>query len=146
MARYQSRLESVLKAKKYRQEGARMALIIQERLLSQEKAVLQELTEALERAQSHLKRQEEVITPSEIQLYYEFIQYQKKRIDDQKKKNGICEDTCEVKRIALEKATQDSKIIANVEAKQKEIYISTLKKKELLLLDEVAGQMKWRSR
>lgn len=146
MARYQSRLESIIKTRKYCQERAQMELIIQERLLSQEKAVLQKLIETSGAARSHLKKQQKVITPSEIQLYHEFIQYQKKRIDDQKKKTETYADTCEIKRIALEKAMQDKKMIENIEAKQKEVYASTLKKKELLLLDEVAGQIKWRRR
>jgi len=145
MARYQSRLKSVLKTRERSQEKAQMAFVMEGRLLSQEEDILRKLLEASESARNHLKKSR-ISSAAEIQLYHDFIGHQKIKIQHQEKKIAIQAEVCEGKRTVLEEATREKKTIENLEAKQRATYLATLKKNDALLLDELAGQMKWRQR
>jgi len=146
MARYQSRLKSVLSTRKQMKEKAQMAFMIEARLLAQEEAHLEELLDASRAAQDHLKARIALVSPAELQLYHDFIQHQKTRISGQKQVILRHIQACERKRSALEEATRHQKMIENLEAKHQAAYLSVLKRNDAQQLDEIAGQMKWKRR
>lgn len=121
-------------------------LSVQKGRLLKEESLLQQLIEDAETAMDGLsKRQLAGGTPSEIGLYYQFVQSQSKKIQVQRARLAELEAVYEKKRKALEVATQEKVMVEKIEEKRKMEYISRLRKKESDLLDEVAAQMKWRT-
>ncbi len=146
MAGYQSRLEIVIGARRTKQEVIQRELAVQKGRLLKEESLRKKMTDASESAMDGLiKRQQGGGTPSEIGLYYQFVQSQAKKIQEQNTLIADLEAAYEIKRRELEIATQEKIMVEKIEEQRKKEYIKRLKKKESDLLDEVAGQMKWRT-
>ncbi len=145
MAGYESHLKVVINARRTRQEIIQRELAVQKGRLLKEEGRLQQWIDASESAMDGLsKRQQSGGTPSEIGLYYQFVQSQAKKIQAQRILLTELEAVYEKKRQALEIATQEKVMVEKIEEKRKQAYMAGLRKKESALLDEVAGQMKWR--
>ncbi len=142
---YQSRLAVVLNARSTKQEAIQRELALQKGHLLEAENVLKKLRDDTESAMDALsKHQEGSGKSSEISLYYAFVQSQARKIQEQEAVIAKLEDLYETKRRALEIATQEKVMLEKIEEKRKTAYFEKLKKKESDLLDEVAGQMKWR--
>lgn len=143
---YQSRLAIVLNARRTKQEVIQRELAVQMGQLLEAESILKKLKDDSESAMDALSQhQQGGGTPSEIGLYYQFVQYQAKKIQEQKTVISELETIYETKRKALEIATQEKVMIEKIEEKRKAAYHTKLKKKESDLLDELGGQMKWRA-
>lgn len=142
---YQSRLAVVLNARRTKQEVIQRELAVQKGHLLEAEGQLKTLNDASEAAMEGLsKQQQDGGTPHEMDLYYQFVQSQAEKIQKQEAVISELEAVYETKRKALEVATQEKMMIEKIEEQRKINYIEKLKKKESDLLDEVAGQIKWR--
>ncbi len=143
MAGYQSRLRTVIEERKIRQEIVQRELAIQQQLLSREEAQLQMMVDASEAALNGLSEQQKGLgTPGEIEIYYQFVKYQAKKIKRQEGTLHMIANNYEAKRKELEKVTQDKKMVEKIEEHRKATFAATLKKRESAFLDEVGSRMK----
>ncbi len=142
MAPYHSYLETLLKTRKYREEIAYRELSEQLSLLKIETEHLKKLIgtsdDALDRLMQYQKRGGD---PIEIQKHYGFIQHQGIKIKSQEEKISLQDKAVEIKRQELEEIVQERKIVEKVETRRKEAYLESVRKKEVAMLDEVAGRM-----
>ncbi len=146
MARYHSHLEGLLKARRFQQEVIYRELIEQENLLSIESALLQEWVEASDAAVERLSTyQKSGGNPAEIESHYAFIRFQAEKIKIQQKKIRIQRKSVEKKRQELSEVVQEKKIVEKIETRQRDAYFKNIKKKEDMLLDEMAGRLHRRS-
>lgn len=142
MAPYQSRLEGLLKARRYQQEVIYRELLEQENLLHIENARLQEWVETAESAVERLRAHQKLGgDPGEIQRHYAFLQFQAEKIKTQQEKIRIQKEAVEKKRGELSEVVQEKKIVEKVESRQREAYFERVRKNEAMLLDEIAGRM-----
>ncbi|MBN4054129.1 flagellar FliJ family protein [Nitrospira defluvii] len=142
MADYRSRLSTVVKERKIRQELLQRELAVQQQVLFREETTLHKMIEASETALNGLSKQQKGLgTPGEIEIYYQFVKHQAKKIRIQEESIESLTLTYETIRKKLETVTQEKKMIEKIEAQRKEAYLDALKKKESDFLDEVGARM-----
>ncbi len=145
MPPYYSPLEALLKARKYREEVVCREMMEQTDLFLIEKTQLEEWIEAAKSATEQLSLcQKNGGLPAELQSHYMFIQYQEKKIKQQQEKVALQNKALEKKREELKEVVQERQIVEKLEARKKEAFLEEIKKKENLLLDEVASRLKRR--
>lgn len=147
MSPYHSNLETLLNTRKYREEIAFRELSEQQSLLTREKEELKKLIgvsdDALDRLMQH---QNTGGDPIEIQKHYAFIQLQGIKIKSQEQKINLQDEAVEIKRQELEEIVQERKTVEKIESRRREAYLESVKKKEVAMLDEVAGRMQRKSK
>jgi len=146
MSGYQSHLTVVIDARRTKQEVMQRDLAVIKGQLLKEDGLLQKWMDSSEAAMDGLsKHQQTGGTPSEMSLYYQFVKRQAEKIQAQRTRLSELEAVYEKKRRALEIATQEKIMVEKIEEKRKQAYMARLRKKESDLLDEMAGQMRWRT-
>lgn len=140
MGKYRNHLETLIKVRRYQEEGVYRELLEQEDLLTLEKTHLNELLEASDTAVEQLSHYQKVGgNPMEIQTHYDFIKSQGIQIKLQKEKIIVQDEAVEKKRFELNEVVQEKKIVEKIEARQKTAYLEKMKKTETFLLDEIAS-------
>lgn len=146
MPPYYSPLEALLKARKHREEIVCREMMEQADLFLIEKTQLEEWIEAAKSAAERLSAcQKSGGLPAELQSHYTFIQYQEKKIKQQQEKVVLQNEVLEKKREELKEVVQERQVVEKLEARKKEAFLEEIKKKENLLLDEVASRLKRRT-
>ncbi len=145
MATYRSRLKTVLEERSIRQDQRQRAHAVEKQQLLREETILQKMIEASETALNGMSAlQEGFVNPGEIEVYWQFVDHQARKIAKQKEVVIAQRRMVEEKRQDLEKAVQEKKTIEKIEAKRKEVFFASVKKKESDFLDEVGGRMEQR--
>jgi flagellar export protein FliJ len=143
---YQSRLGSVLFQRKLNEDTASREFITQKNLLDVEQERLRSLEQKIGSTLDDLAaRQESGGTSEEITLYFRFITMMKEKVEAERKTVLHQEKICEAKRFLLETAVRERKAVETIEKKRKEAYFKEIEKKEQAALDEIGGQLKYRS-
>ncbi|MEK7286228.1 MAG: flagellar export protein FliJ [Nitrospirota bacterium] len=143
---YQSRLGAVFFQRKNNEELALQELAQQQNRLTIEQECLQSLEKKMQVTLEDLVvRQSEGGGAYELTLYFRFIMALQEKVDLQKKAIHHQEAVCEAKRVLLETAVKERKAVEEIEKKREAEYLKVQAKREQDELDEIGGQLKFRS-
>ncbi|GEM_PF-2940347 len=146
MARYESKLDAVLRQRKHHEEAVRDEFLEVKHSLDAAEDQLHRLHKELEAAlQDFAAQQGQGMAPGEMDLYYHFLKQQCDRLAERRAAVETLADQCERKRQDLLEATREKKVVEKIEANRKEVYLKDLQKKEEVLLDELGGRPKRKS-
>lgn len=143
MARYQSKLDAVLQQRKRHEEAVQGEFLGVKHSLDAAEDQLRQLHQELEAAmQEFTAQQGKGISPSEMDLYYRFLKQQYDKLEERRMAVQRLADQCERKRQDLLEATREKKVVEKIEANRKEAYLKELRRKEQIILDELAARPK----
>ncbi|MGE0918119.1 flagellar export protein FliJ [Trichlorobacter lovleyi] len=102
----------------------------------------QEKAEAAQLAEEFSKRQQEINSIYEMQLYADFFARKREEMKEQQRRIEALDRVLEDRREDLVQATKEKKVMERLKEKQKEEFRKEQAYKEGLLLDEIATQKK----
>lgn len=102
----------------------------------------QEKSEAALLAEEFSKRQQEINSIYEMQLYADFFARKREEMKEQQRRIEALDRVLEDRREDLVQATKEKKVMERLKEKQKEEFRKEQAYKEGLLLDEIATQKK----
>lgn len=102
----------------------------------------QEKTEAAQLAEEFGKRQQEINSIYEMQLYADFFARKREEMKEQQRRIEMLDRVLEDRREELVQATKEKKVMERLKEKRKEEFRKEQAHKEGLLLDEIATQKK----
>jgi len=102
----------------------------------------QEKSEAAQLAEEFSKRQQEINSIYEMQLYADFFARKREEMKEQQRRIEALDRVLEDRREDLVQATKEKKVMERLKEKQKEEFRKEQAYKEGLLLDEIATQKK----
>jgi flagellar export protein FliJ len=142
---YQSRLSAVILMRTLQEEEAHREWAGAKGLLAQEQERLNQLGKKLQITLTALTDlQKGFVAADEVTLYFDFIENLREGIKHQKKIVAHQEAVCEEKRVLLDMAVKERKVVETVEERRKRAYFNQIFKKEQTVLDEISGQLKLR--
>lgn len=141
MPRYTSRFKAVIKQRQHREDQARHEYAEALRLLTSEEDRLSKLQRQIDRALDEFARkQNDGMRAQELDLYNRLIRRQIEQLNHHRDVVRHLTERCENKRHILAQTTQDRKLIEQMEAARKKLFLKELDKKEQTLQDEMAGR------
>lgn len=143
MAGYRSRLDPVIRQRKYIEDEAQQEFVETNNRFVAEEDQLKKVYKDLEQAFRDLnEKQAKGMRADEVDLFYRFIKQQCQRLEERRVSVKRLSDQRDEKREVLAKAVQEKKMVEKMDDIRKQSYFKELQKKEQGLLDEVAGRQK----
>lgn len=147
MAGYQSKLKGILLHLKFQEEIAQAELAETNRKLAEEEDQLGAGRERMAQTNRNLlERKAGGILPYELELYQRFIQTQRDKLEEQEKVVQMLLEAYEAKREKLAQAVKEKKVVQKIENNRFQTYITRIEKKDQQATDEIAGQLKVKSK
>lgn len=102
----------------------------------------QEKSETNQLADEFCKRQQQIDSIFEMQLYADFFARKREEMKEQQRRVDALDQVLEDRRTELLQATKEKKVMERLKEKQEEAFRREIARKESLLLDEIATQKK----
>jgi flagellar FliJ protein len=102
----------------------------------------QEKTETAQLAEEFCERQQQIDSIFEMQLYADFFARKREEVKEQQRRVDALDRVLEDRREELLQATKEKKVMEQLKEKQEKAYRLEIRRKESLLLDEIATQKK----